>query len=247
MSAWNAMYLKELKELRLAGAIALILTVALDLYALSASRQQGPPFEVVLLALPYLSAFFLPLLLAHALTSEWRGTHYQMLSLPVPRAVVVLTKAQAVLTLAAALFLANTATVHLVLASTVSRGGPELVLLSTFHAAHLWSLAGCLYWGILLLLCGIAVVVAATRLLVPRLKGLAAAAVTLLGLYLYAKLADYAMAAISTALGLGPVEPSMIGPSAFMAEAPVQFLYAALLGAAYLAVGALLFERAVEA
>lgn len=247
MTAWNAMYLKELKELRLAGAIALILTVALDVYALSLSRQQGPPFELALLALPYLSAFFLPLLLAHALTSEWRGTHYQMLSLPVPRAVVVLTKAQAVCTLGAALFVANTATVHLVFAREVDRALQGSGFFKTdVDGWGIWSTLASVYWGILLLLGGIAVVVAATRLLVPRLKGLAAAGVTLFGLYLYGNLHGSVVALLAEILGR-PATVTGFGPTDAIANAPVQFLCAALLGAAYLAVGALLFERAVEA
>lgn len=248
MSRWKAMYVKELKELRLAAAIALVLTVAVDLYVLSSARS-GPSVSptVALLLLPYLGAIVLPVVLAQSLTAEWKGTHYQMLSLPVSRTAVLLTKAEAVYTLAAALFLAHTAIVHLTFAIEVDQARQGSGSFTTgVDGGDIWSLFASAYWGILLLLGGLAAVAATARLAARRLKRMAAAGVTLGGLYLYGKLHGLVVPVLAEALGR-PAAFTGFGPTGAVASGPVQFVYAALLGAAFLAVAALLFERAVEA
>ena len=115
MSPHIALYLKELKGIRLVSAVLVVATVAIVLVVLNDASDGGVHASMVLLFLPYLSPPVLAGVLIHSITQEWSGnTQHQWLALPVPRAALLLTKVAAVLTLAAAVFLVDTFAVHMI-------------------------------------------------------------------------------------------------------------------------------------
>lgn len=244
MTPWRALYVKELKQIRLVAAIAVAGTAALGIYAVGgASAEPSVSAAAGLVALPYLSAPFLPFLLIHSISSEWNGrTHYQLLSLPVPRSCLMLAKVAAVASLGAAVFALNTLATAEVCRRLAQRGDLPIQG-GPVGAGEVGLAIASFYWGALLLLLGIASAAAGLRVLVPRFKGLATVAVFLAGLYVYGKLLHHGMSLLQGTVGRWTMAT---GPEV-MSGAHLMLITAALAGGLFLAIGAVLFERHVEA
>ena len=243
MSPLAALYVKELKELRLVAAFALATTAGIGLYAAAV----GPSASTALAALGLVlltgaSALMLPALLVKSVTREWRtGTHYLMLSLPVGRAWPLLSKVAAHLSLGAALFLVSGLALHAVYV----RLGPALHPMPAIDPAGAWAAAAALYFGLLVLVSGIACGAAVVRLLAPRFKGLTTAAAVLLGIYLHAKVKALVLpgSGIFETVRWDPLSGLHVGHAEMLASLAVT----CAVGLAYVALGAWLFARSAEA
>ena len=92
MNDFITLYMKELRAQRMVIGVLLLGTLGLSIYALTGLGDVPQP-RLALIILPYASALGLPFLLIHAIASEWSAqTHYQILALPVPRWLVLLSK-----------------------------------------------------------------------------------------------------------------------------------------------------------
>ena len=244
MSPLAALYVKELKELRLAGAFALATAAGIGLYAVAAGPSASTALAAVgLLLLTGASACLLPALLVKSVTREWRmGTHYLMLSLPVGRAWPLLAKVAAHISLGAALFLVSGLALHAV----YMRLEPAMDPVAAIDPAGAWAAAAALYFGLLVLISGIACPASVVRLLAPRFKGLATAATGLVGLWLHGSVKDLVLprsGGIVDVLGWDPLTGLRVGQAEMLASLAVT----CAVGLAYVAVGAWLFARSAEA
>lgn len=243
MSPLTALYVKELKELRLAAAFALATTAGIGLYAAAA----GPSASTALAALGLVlltgaSALVLPALLVKSVTREWRtGTHYLLLSLPVGRAWPLLAKVAAHSSLGAALFLVSGLALHAVYV----RLAPAMDPMPAIDPAGAWATASALYFGLLVLVSGIACGASVVRLLAPRFKGLTTAAAVLLGIYLHAKVKALVLpgSGIFEIVRWDPLSGLRVGHAEMLASLAVT----CVVGLAYVALGAWLFARSAEA
>ena len=247
MTTFAALYVKELKELRLMAAFSLVITVAIGLYVI-VEAHAGPTMaaQVFLFLFPYLSALVLPFLLIHAFSGEWSGgTHYQLLSLPVSRVLPMVAKVAASWSLGAALFVVNTTALH----ATWLRMETMLdaAIRPEVNVVDGWTVLGAMYFGTLLLLSGIACVAAVVKLLVPRFKGLAAAGGFLLGVYLHGMIRELVLPGLEVAIGRSSLEPIVGMGNVALADVHTSLLYTSLIGVLFVAVGALMFDRLVEA
>ena len=243
MSPLAALYVKELKELRLAAVFALATAGGIGLYAALFAQAAGAALAAAgLVFLTGAGALMLPALLVKSVTREWRtGTHYLLLSLPVGRAWPVLAKVAAHWSLGAALFVVAGLALHgayLRLGSTVDR--PFL------DPSAAWGAAAALYFGLLVLVSGLACAAGVVRLVVPRFKGLASAAVALAGIYLHARakgLLGHDSGGIFETVRWDPLS----GFHFVSEEMILSLAVTCAVGFAYVALGAWLFARSAEA
>lgn len=243
MSPLAALYVKELKELRLAGAFVLATAAGIGLYAVAAGPSAATALAAAgLVFLAGASALMLPGLLVKSVTREWRtGSHYLMLSLPVGRAWPLLAKVAAHWSLGAALFLVSGLALHAVHLRIAAALDSRPVI----DPASAWASAAAIYFGLLALVSGLACVVTVVRLLAPRFKGLASAAAVLLGFYLHAKVKDLVQdsGGIIDAVRWDPLSGVGLDHGELIASMAVT----CAVGLAYLALGAWLFARSAEA
>ena len=157
MNAFKALYIKELKDNR--SIFLFVLTAALALHAYGYTRAVDgmlPTPYIALALLPVVAVFVLPFLLIHAFSQEFKGqTHFQLLALPVSRGAIVIAKFLAVLSLGALLYLLATGTIHLLYVKLTGLSAPG-VYMPGLAGSDLWLIVGQWYFGILLLLMGIA-------------------------------------------------------------------------------------------
>ena len=244
MSPLAALYVKELKELRMVAAFALATAAGIGLYAVAAGPSASTALAAMgLLLLTGVSALMLPALLVKSLTREWRmGTHYLLLSLPVGRAWPLLAKVAAHLSLGAALFLVSGLALHAVYV----RLGPAMHPMPAIDPAGAWATAAALYFGLLVLVSGIACPAGVVRLLAPRFKGLATAATGLLGLWLHAEVKDLVLPHSGGIVEIVRWDP-LTGMGLGYAEMIASLAVTCAVGLAYVALGAWLFARSAEA
>lgn len=245
MNPWIALYVKELRENR--GTFLFLIggTVALGVYALARGAASGAPGSIIgLMMLPFVSAFIFPFLLLHSFSQEFKGqTHYQLLSLPVSRAAVVLSKVLSVLTAGVVLFGVAMANVHL---NALQYAGSNYWTPFSREPADLWSLGATFYFTSLLPFLGIATAMAGLKLIVRRFQGLAMVAFLLFSLYLYGRMMSsmaelVGAAAAQHRFGFG-FEHSVAWPGML----PVMLATVGF-SAAFVGLGILLFERFAEA
>ena len=225
----------------------MVSTLALGTYAIG-SVEPGPQIAIAigLLLLPYLSALVLPMLLIHSFSAEWNGqTHYQLLSLPVARMWPALAKIAANLSLAAAVFITNTAALHATYERLRSMSGPGSV--SDIDAADGWVVLASVYWSVVLLLTGFACLAAVVKQLATRFKGLAVAGVFLFGFWFYGKLHGPVVAALQGSVGRLSLRTFEGLGSMATSDAHLTLLYSIVVGSLFTAAGLVLLERRVEA
>ena len=245
MSPLAALYVKELKELRLVAAFALASTAGIGLYAVAVGPSATMALALLGLALLIgATAFILPALLVKSVTREWRmGTHYQLLSLPVGRAWPLLAKAAAHVSLGAVLFLVSGLAlpgIHELLP-----GSTYLDPMPAIDPAVVWVAAAALYFGLLVFVSSLACVAAVVRLLAPRFKGLASAAVVLSGTWFHSQ----AKALVLPGSGITEIvrwDP-LTGLGFEYGEMIASLAVTCAVGFVYVAVGAWLFARRAEA
>ena len=244
MSPLVALYVKELKELRLVAAFALATAAGIGLYAAAAAPSASTALAAAgLVFLTGASALMLPALLVKSVTREWRtGTHYLMLSLPVGRAWPLLAKVAAHITLGAALFLVSGLALH---AATL-RLGSAMDSVAAMDPSRAWTTAAALYFGLLALVSGIACPAGVVRLLAPRFKGLATAATGLLGLWLHAQVKALVLPHTGGIVKIVKWDP-LSGVHVGQAEMLASLAVTCGVSLAYVALGAWLFVRSAEA
>ncbi|MFA6111715.1 MAG: ABC-2 transporter permease [Candidatus Latescibacterota bacterium] len=179
MRQWWTLLVKEAKDSQ--GSLLFLLgaTLALGVYAHFRGISDGHPSGALgLLALPYATVFILPPVLLHSFAEEFKGqTHYQLLSLPVPRAAVVLSKYLVVVATGAAVFVLASAACYLAyIRVDVGEHVP---------AWSAWMTSAHIYFSALLLLTGIATAMAGLKLVVRRFQKLAMVAFFLVSFYIY--------------------------------------------------------------
>ena len=236
--------MKELKELRLVAAFALASTAGIGLYAVAVGPSATMALALLGLALLVgASAFILPALLVKSVTREWRmGTHYQLLSLPVGRAWPLLAKVAAHLSLGAALFLASGLALPGI--HDLLLGSNYMDPMGAMDPVVAWVTAAALYFGLLVLVSSLACAAAVVRLLVPRFKGLASAAVVLSGTWFHSQ----AKALVLPGSGISEIvkwDP-LTGLGLEYAGMIASLAVTCAVGLAYMAVGAWLFARSAE-
>jgi len=228
-----ALYLKELKGIRLVSAVLIVATVAIVLVVVSDASDGGVHGSMLLVFLPYLSPPVLAGLLIHSITQEWSGnTQHQWLALPVPRATLLLSKLAAVLTLGAAIFVLNTFAVQMVheqVLDTIQGFQSPSSVPWAIDTNDLWAVATSIFGSTTLLLLGLALAAASLKTIVTRFRGLVTVSVFLGGMWLTGRLAPLATH----------------GPD--LTVALDGYLYVALMGAAFGAVGIYIFDRYVDA
>jgi len=248
MSPFVALYLKELKGIRLVSAVLLFGTGAIVLTVISNAGDGGVHATMLLLLLPYLCPPALAGVLIHSITQEWAGsTQHQWLALPVPRSSLMLAKLAAVASLGAGIFVLNTFGLHMIYEQVLDTVGvsQEIVFqpppgfpTDSFKADDLWSCAAAMFGSITLLLLGLGLAAAVLKTVVARFKGLVTVAVFLGGLWLTES--------------LGPAFSDLVGGGETVSGVGLQaavnaYLYLALMGAVFAAVGIFIFDRYVDA
>ena len=246
MSGWTTLFLKELRENRgfflfLIGATIIVEAVAVagagdgsDQHLQASFSILKAPMYAMLGLLPYASALILPLVLYNSLNSELKAqTHYLLLSLPLPRSVILLAKYLAVVAVSVVIFLITTAAVYLIYAQMLAVWTARFPQLTETAPApgSLLPILATAYFTVLLLLLGLVSVAEGVKFAVRRHRGLATSAGFIGGIYLFAELREPAMNLL-TRTGLGPID-------AFASYAVVASLL-------FLGIGGWLFERHVE-
>ncbi|MBT3341820.1 MAG: hypothetical protein HN712_13755 [Gemmatimonadetes bacterium] len=253
MNHFVALYLKELRAQRMVVGILLVGTLGLSIYALTGIGPSPSP-RLALIVLPYVSALGLPFLLIHSISTEWTGhTHYQILALPVPRWVVLLAKVALVLSLGLAICLISTVFLQIIadrmtgviVASDV--GGHRAAAEPYIGDGTLWAMASIAYGMFLLPLLGIACAASGVRVMAQRFKGLSTLAVFVAGGYLYAQLKSPIVMALQKVFGRWQLDMAIHGGAPHMSDAHLYLIYSALFAALGIGLGALLFEKYVEA
>jgi hypothetical protein len=245
VNPYLALYLKELKGIRLVSAVFIVVTTTIVLIVLNDASDGGVHGSMVLLFLPYLSPPLLAGLLIQSITQEWAGnTQHQWLALPVPRATLLLTKLAAVLTLAAGILVLNTFAVHMVyeqvLAAVDTFRPPPGFPADRFDATDLWTATVSMFGSVTLLLSGLGLIAASLKTVVFRFRGLVTVSVFLGGLWLTGRLAPGETNVVSH------WEPAA-GPNLELAGVLDGYLYVALMGVVFSAVGLYLFDRYADA
>ncbi|MEW6749408.1 MAG: ABC transporter permease [Candidatus Latescibacterota bacterium] len=261
MSPWLALYVKEVKENRLglgllAGATACVVVYGLA-HAVSGGALDFPPVWVGAMSLPYLSVLVLPFLLTHSVSREFDAqTHHQLLALPVPRAALMLAKVAAIFSGGVVICLLTTAAIRV---ASLVRDNAQMDL-----ARYEWHLpagsgyaAGTVdatvaggYLAVLLLLLGMATLLAGLRLVVGRAHGLTAIVVFALSLYGYAKILGLALptaAELATGIAGWPTGPGIRSFPGFGSFVAVCLVSTACTGLLYIAMGTWLFHRFARA
>jgi ABC-type transport system involved in multi-copper enzyme maturation permease subunit len=189
MNGLKALYIKELKDNRSIFLFVLIAALALHAYGYTRAIDGILPTPYIALAfLPVVAIFVLPFLLVHAFSQEFKGqTHFQLLSLPVSRAAIVIAKFLAVLSLGVLLYVLATGTMHLLYIKLMGLSVPGVHMFG-IAGADLWLVVGQWYFGILLLLMGIATAMSGLKLIVRRFQNFVMTIFFLGSLYLYGHL-----------------------------------------------------------
>jgi hypothetical protein len=248
-----ALYMKELRAQRMVAAVLLLGTLGIAVYALTGVGE-NPSARAALIVLPYASALGLPFLLVHTISGEWTAqTHYQILALPVPRWMVLLAKVAVVLSLGLVIYVCSTVFLQLIsermtTAFVTNKEGGFLSLMEPHaSASSVWGFAGIVYGVLLLPLIGIACAAAGVRVMAQRFKGLATVGVFVVGGYLYAKLQAPVVGALVRIFGEWRLDLAIHRGMEPTSDAHLLLMYSALFAALGIGVGALLFERYVEA
>ena len=200
MKPWVALYLKELRENRNLFLFAVAASVAVDVYAITNSDSEAVTFGksapyFLLCVLPAVaSVLLLPFMLAHSFSSEWKAdTHYQMLSLPVPKFAVCLCKWLAVLSIGVALFVVTTTGMYLMYLEMLEVGSRVPPL----SAVDFWTFVGAVYFPVLILLLGMVCQMEGLKFAVKRLRGAVTIGSFACSVYLYGKLMKPAQRALA--------------------------------------------------
>ena len=253
MNHFVALYLKELRSQRMVAGILLVATLGLSIYALTGIGPSPSP-RLALVVLPYVSALGLPFLLIHSISTEWTGhTHYQILALPVPRWVVLLAKVAVVLSLGLVICLISTVFLQVIADRmtgivVASDFGPHRAATQPYIGdGTLWALASIAYGVFLLPLLGIACAASGVRVMAQRFKGLSTLAVFVAGGYLYAELKSPVVLALQKIIGRWQLDVAIHGGEPPMSDAHLYLIYSAIFAAIGIGLGALLFEKYVEA
>ena len=250
MNPWQALYIKELKDNRTVFFFLIVGSLVAGMYAYFNPLRNGQPSPYLgLILLPLTSLFILPFALIHTFSQEFKAqTHYQLLSLPVSRATVVICKFLAVFSVGVAIYLLGTGATHLLYLKLMDLSPPNMHL-PGIQGPDLWLLIGNWYFMILLLLMGIATAMSGLKLLVRRFQGLIMTAFFAGSLYLYGRLLkaitdvvgkkNIGGNPIEIVIGNGEIEhiPSLL---------PVGY-FTILFGLLFLGIGILLYERYAEA
>lgn len=247
LSAWSALYRKELRALRLPAAVLLVGSAVLVGYVLAQAGDGQLHPSMVLLGLPYLCPPVLAGLLIHTVGQEWSArTQHLWLALPLPRSLLLLAKVAAVLTVGVGVYLIATAGLHAIhgqIADTLGfftqspQPQPDTQALSV---GLLWVATAAIFGGSLVLLLGLALLAAVLRQVVQRLRAAVTVGVFLGGLWL------------TTLWGptlTGPLREWMpgAGSDGHLEQIVVVYGYLALMGLLFGAAGAWLFDRRVDA
>lgn len=248
MNAFKALYIKELKDNR--SIFLFVLTAALALHAYGYTRAVDgmlPTPYIALALLPVVAVFVLPFLLIHAFSQEFKGqTHFQLLALPVSRGAIVIAKFLAVLSLGALLYLLATGTIHLLYVKLTGLSAPG-VYMPGLAGSDLWLIVGQWYFGILLLLMGIATAMSGLKLIVRRFQNFAMALFFLGSLYLYGRL----LARVFVPLNLlSSHNIEVTTGSGGLEQVPLflpSLLFTVLFSFLFVGLGILLYERFAEA
>ena len=220
MNTWNALYLKELKDIRTLFILLALVTVFLELVAvLSFTGEQSPPsvqwptstepggaamsmdhhggpsLHFLWSLVPFSFILILPFALGHSFAQEAKGqTHYLLLSLPVSRARIFSAKAAAVATLGIVIFALSSAGLIVVLGELRALAGRVAeVRISPFTAMDVLVVIGMFYLSAMALMLGIAGGAAGVKLVVRRFASLASAAFVIFVLYCYFSLLPEAL------------------------------------------------------
>ena len=280
MNEWKALYLKEIKEHRTVFIFLLALTVAAGLVSVISvgwntetsvvsSTIDGTPssnsvdwsFHMLWAVVPYILVFVMPFLLTHSFAQEMKGqTHYLLLSLPVSRSALFLSKVAALVTVAIAIFVLATGATHLLYLRLVELIDSYLQMSMTRIAPrHLWLLIGEIYFAMLFVFLGAASCIAGLRLVVRRFQGLASAVFVGCACYLYVRLLPLAHSLFEYVLG--PYRIPLIKDDSYPDQALIFVggctdsipsgldiaIYSVLFGAALIGFGVVLFDRRAEA
>ncbi|MBT4496421.1 MAG: ABC transporter permease subunit [Gemmatimonadetes bacterium] len=247
MNAFKALYIKELKDNRSIFLFVLMAALALHAYGYTRGVEGILPTPYIALAfLPVVAVFVLPFLLIHAFSQEFKGqTHFQLLSLPVSRASIVITKFLAVLSLGALLYVLATGTMHLLYIRLGKLSAPGMHMPGV-AGTDLWLIVGQWYFGILLLLMGIATAMSGLKLIVHRFQNFAMTLFFLGSLYLYIRL----LAGIFALNLLASHNIEITTGSGGLQQVPLflpSLLFTLLFSLFFVCLGIFLYERYAEA
>lgn len=244
MHALLALYVKELRGIRLVAVVLLVGVIGLVAYVIQDAADGGLRPSMGLLVLPYLCPPVLAGLLIHSVGQEWAGnTQHQWLALPVSRSTLLLAKLAAVLTLAAGVFVINTAGLQLIQGQIVDSvaGMVQMpnhaVPLHKLSPGDLWSATASIYGGVTMLLVGLGLLAASLRTVVTRFRGLLTVAVFLTGLWVSAK--------ITHALAGG--QQTQVVADGHILSAVSAYGFLALVGVGFAAIGLVIFDKFVDA
>ena len=252
MTMWQALYLKELKDNQGIFIFLLLSTLCLGGYPLVVTTGAAKPsFWMVLAGVPYLMSLVFPFVLTHSFAQEFKGqTHYLLLSLPVPRWGIVLSKFAAVLTGSTALFVLATVFLHLLYRRLMVMVEHDPVAMFIYiEGIDLWILMASGYFSVTVLLLGIGTLIAGVKLLVRRFQGLIATGCFVACIYVYARLLIPTLEFLDF-LGvydLRIVERGFKGQEIQHVQPELQVLvYSCLMGLVFLGLGTWLVDRRVE-
>lgn len=241
MNPYLALYIKELKALRLVGAVLIVATVALVAWVLCDATDGGVHASMALLLGPYLCPPVLAGLLIHSISQEWSThTQHQWLALPVPRAVLLLAKVAAVVTIGAGVFAINTFGWQMIQAQILAAIGDTLTINShhglppfdQLSGSDLWGGVGSVFGAVTVLLLGLALAASSLRMIVPHFRGLVTPCVFLGGMWL--------------TIHLGP-EIVGAGGQQLLPRLYAVYGYVAAMGVVFGVAGAAIFDRFADA
>jgi ABC-type transport system involved in multi-copper enzyme maturation permease subunit len=280
VNEWKALYLKEIKEHRTIFIFLLALTVAAGFVSVISvgwntetsvvsSTIAGTPssnsldwsFHMLWAVVPYLFVFVMPFLLTHSFAQEMKGqTHYLLLSLPVSRSALFLSKVAALVTVAVAIFVLATGATHILYLRLVELINSNLQMSMTRVAPrHLWLLIGEVYFAMLFVFLGAASGVAGVRLVIKRFQGLASAVFVGCAFYLYVRLLPPAQSLLGYVLDSYRIPLTkadsasgqalvLLGDGADSISSGLDIAaYSVLFGTALIGCGVFLFDRRAEA
>ena len=253
MNDFITLYMKELRAQRMVIGVLLLGTLGLSIYALTGLGDVPQP-RLALIILPYASALGLPFLLIHAISSEWSAqTHYQILALPVPRWLVLLSKVAVVLSLGVVIYLCSTVFLQVIADRMTAMmlaqdgSGDSFRIEPHMDGSTVWAVSGIVYGVLLLPLLGIACAASGVRVMAQRFKGLSTLGVFVAGAYLYGKLQSPVVHALEKIFGKWELDLPIHHGTATASDVHLLLMYSVLFAALGVGVGAVLFEKYVEA
>ena len=247
MKPFLALYMKELKANKTLFLFLLLLIAGLNAYGLIRIAD-GLNFEeafkqifILTTIAIFLVLLSLPFLLAHAFNSEWKSeTHYQMFALPVSQYTVILAKVAVVASIG---FVGGGIVIGSLYLLILADPPGQILSFDGMEVTLFWDFVFMCGLGLvtyMVFILGLVTGMEGIKFSVKRYRGLAAVAFFALAVFLYFRFFQQGKMALDF-LGQISILPT---PSGQIAWAP--FVYTILMGATFMIIGLVMYEKRAE-